>query len=192
MRILAVSDVEEDVLTETKTIDGIDLIISCGDLNESYLSYLSTVYGAPLFFVRGNHDLAITPDIVVGENLHNRLIHYHKLKLLGFEGSPNYTRDAVQYNDGEMYIMVAGSFFKAVFKGKPDIIVTHAPPKGLHEGDDFCHRGFKAFNWAISRFKPRFFIHGHTHLNYVRNSPRISMVGQTKVINVYGYHVFEI
>jgi uncharacterized protein len=72
MRILALSDVEEATLYEETMrakIGNIDLIVSCGDLSIDYLSYISTVYGAPLFFVRGNHDQKISRDVEIGENL---------------------------------------------------------------------------------------------------------------------------
>ncbi len=193
MKILAVSDVESPMLAaETKRLSGIDLIISCGDLNESYLSYLTTVYGAPLFFVRGNHDLAITPQVIIGENLHQRQVRYKGISLMGFEGSLAYTANAVQYSEFDMSWMVRSARFKALFLGRPDIIVTHAPPRGIHEGEDFCHRGFGAFTKLIERCHPKYFLHGHTHLNYQRNLPRVTIVGSTKVINVFGYYVFEI
>ncbi len=194
MKILAVSDVEEPLLdAESKRVSGIDLIISCGDLNESYLSYLSTVFGAPLFYVRGNHDQAITPCMSLGENLHDRLVKYRNLKMLGFEGVLDYTtQSVVQYSEFELNWMIRKFYIKAFFRGKPNIIVTHAPPQGLHEGSDYAHRGPKAFRKLIDHFQPEYFLHGHTHLNYQRNLPRITQVGATKVVNVYGYYVFEI
>lgn len=37
-------------------LEGIDLIISCGDLDPRYLSFLATFTSAPVFYVHGNHD----------------------------------------------------------------------------------------------------------------------------------------
>jgi len=70
--------------------------------------------------------------------------------------------------------------------------MTHAPPRYIHDAEDRCHRGFKSFRWLIDKYSPRFFIHGHIHANFAKPSQRITVVNHTKVINVYGYHVFDI
>ncbi|HBN95584.1 MAG TPA: hypothetical protein DDZ66_04730, partial [Firmicutes bacterium] len=36
--------------------DSIDAILSAGDLPTWYLTYLTSVFNAPLYYVRGNHD----------------------------------------------------------------------------------------------------------------------------------------
>lgn len=195
MRVLAVSDVEEPVLyeeTKQKKIGKVDLIISCGDLKLSYLSYLTTVYQAPLFFVRGNHDQAITPELQFGENLDNRFVKYQGIKFLGFEGSPVYSREGVQYTDFKIGIKVQKAIYKSLIFGVPDCVITHAPPKGIHDQPDYAHRGTAAYTSLINRLQPRFFLHGHTHLNYNRNAPRMTQVGSTTVINVYGYYLFDL
>ena len=37
-------------------VEGIDLIISCGDLDPRYLSFLVTLCAVPVLYVHGNHD----------------------------------------------------------------------------------------------------------------------------------------
>lgn len=59
MRILLLAD--EEVLAywdffKKEDFEGIDLIISCGDLKASYLSFIATMTGLPVLYVRGNHD----------------------------------------------------------------------------------------------------------------------------------------
>ena len=52
LRILAVSDLESKFIWEhfdPELFRGVDLILSCGDLKASYLSYLVTMIPAPLF-----------------------------------------------------------------------------------------------------------------------------------------------
>ena len=73
-----------------------------------------------------------------------------------------------------------------------DIIITHAPPRHIHDGEDQCHRGFECFLNLIERYAPRYFIHGHMHFNYTENAQRITVVNKTKVINSYGHYLFEI
>ena len=60
MKILAVSDEESDVLWGERVREiaqGVDVIISCGDLRNDYLEFLLTMINAPLLYVFGNHDV---------------------------------------------------------------------------------------------------------------------------------------
>ena len=58
MKILAVSDEESKYLWdyEKQKFDGIELILSSGDLDPDYLSFLATVSSVPVLYVMGNHD----------------------------------------------------------------------------------------------------------------------------------------
>ena len=59
LKALVISDHESEYLWDyfdAKAVQGIDVIISCGDLKPEYLSFLVTMIPAPLIFVRGNHD----------------------------------------------------------------------------------------------------------------------------------------
>ena len=59
MRILAISDEERAYYWDhyrPGRLDGIDLILSCGDLRAEYLSFLVTMANRPLLYVHGNHD----------------------------------------------------------------------------------------------------------------------------------------
>ena len=67
-----------------------------------------------------------------------------------------------------------------------DVLITHAPPKGIHDQPDRCHNGFEAFRWLVSTFRPRYHFHGHIHL-YDRRAPTVTRVGETQVMNVYPF-----
>lgn len=62
MKILVVSDNELRELWDfwdsagSKRLEGVDLILSAGDLKPAYLEFLVTMTGVPLLYVRGNHD----------------------------------------------------------------------------------------------------------------------------------------
>ena len=59
MKILAISDHESTYLWdyfEQSKLEGIDLIISCGDLHPHYLTFLVTMTNVPVLYVHGNHD----------------------------------------------------------------------------------------------------------------------------------------
>ena len=51
--------------------------------------------------------------------------------------------------------------------------------------------GFDAFNTLIDRYQPRYFIHGHVHMNYGLEFPRRCSRGETQVINAYETYTFE-
>ena len=59
MKLLLISDLESPYLWDhykPGRLDGIDMILSCGDLSSKYLSFLVTMGRMPLLYVHGNHD----------------------------------------------------------------------------------------------------------------------------------------
>lgn len=76
--------------------------------------------------------------------------------------------------------------------GGVDVILTHAPPQGFGDGDDPAHRGFACFNRLIEDYRPRYFIHGHQHLNYKTFSERLIRRGDTVLINACGRYDLEL
>jgi Icc-related predicted phosphoesterase len=70
-----------------------------------------------------------------------------------------------------------------------DILITHSPPFGIHDGKDLPHRGFKALLGFMNRFRPRYLLHGHKH-TYGTETWR-TRYRDTEVINVYPFHVIE-
>ena len=44
----------------------------------------------------------------------------------------------------------------------------------------------------IQKYKPKYFVHGHVHMNYGRQYPREDCLGETKVINSYISYIIEI
>ena len=76
--------------------------------------------------------------------------------------------------------------------GGVDILLTHAPPRGYGDAEDFAHRGFEAFFPFLDRFKPRYLIHGHVHMNYGRDIPRQVQRGETTIINAWERFVLEV
>ena len=76
-------------------------------------------------------------------------------------------------------------------QGGFDILLTHAPAYDLNDGDDLAHTGFDAFNTLMDRYNPKYFVHGHIHMNYGANIPRLSSYHNTQVINAYQSYTFE-
>jgi Icc-related predicted phosphoesterase len=87
--------------------------------------------------------------------------------------------------------IIQGLWFSIWRKGGVDILVTHAPPRHIHDAEDLCHRGFESFNRLIHKRRPEFLIHGHMHKPFNAHEDRITQIGPTKVINTCGYTIFE-
>lgn len=98
----------------------------------------------------------------------------------------------IEYTERQMRWKIGKLRWKWWRKNKIDIVLAHAPPQGIHDGKDVCHKGFSSFLKLIDKYKPRYFIHGHTHKSYGYSKERITQINGTKVVNVEGYHVFEI
>ncbi len=96
-----------------------------------------------------------------------------------------YNGEGVQYTEREMWWRVFLAR-PAVWRAHGvDLIVTHAPPQGVHDGQDVAHTGFRAFRTLLEAVRPRYFVHGHTHLSYAAPGARITEVGATRVVNAF-------
>ncbi len=195
MKILTLSDRVEPVLHDQfdrRQFEGVDLILACGDLSPEYLSFVSGKFNVPLYFVRGNHDLrygARPPQGCI--NLADELVQFKEKNILGLEGSRWYNGGPHQYTEGEMHWKIQRLRPRIWWKGGVDIVITHAPPRHIHDAEDRCHRGFKSFRWLIDKYSPHYLIHGHIHANFTEPSQRVTIVNRTEVINTYGYHLFD-
>ena len=186
--MLAVGDeVDERLLGDapTESTAGVRLLLSCGDLPADYLEALADRFRVPLLYVRGNHDGRHGEVSPPGENIHGRLVTAAGLRILGFEGSNWYNGEGVQYTERQMWWRVLASRPAVWRAGGVDIVVTHAPPYGVHDGRDVCHTGFKAFRALAASLRPRYFVHGHTHLDYTHKAGRIAVLEQTQVVNAF-------
>jgi hypothetical protein len=208
LRVLAVADVVEPQIYNNGVADWlgpVDLIISSGDLPPYYLDFLVSMLGAPLFHVLGNHCYVphdtvtkqCSPTAFAGaQNLNGRLAEQKGLLLAGAEGSPRYNKGPHQYTEQQMELnllrLVPGMMLNKVRTGRYlDILVTHAPPRGIHDNTDIAHRGFTSLIPFIERFKPTLLLHGHTH-RYDPLLPVRTRYGDTEIINAYGHVLLDL
>ncbi len=195
MRILAIADKESKSLWDyyqPGKLDGIDLIISCGDLDPRYLSFLCTFTHAPVLYVRGNHDdkySKIPPDgcICIEDDIY---VH-DGVRILGIGGSMRYKAGDNQYSQREMDFKVWKLGLKILRHRGFDILVTHSPAFEVNDGKDLPHVGFKAFRTLLDRYSPRYFMHGHVHMSYGREYKRLSVYQKTLIINAYETYIFD-
>jgi uncharacterized protein len=186
--VLTVADeVDERLLADRlpEALQGVRVLISCGDLPADYLETLADRFRVPLLYVRGNHDGARGAPVLPGENIHGRVAEVAGVRVLGFEGSRWYNGEGVQYTERQMWWRVQAARPAVWRAGGVDIVVTHAPPFGVHDGADVCHTGFKAFRSVIDMARPLYFVHGHTHLDYAPRRRRTTRVGGTDVVNAF-------
>jgi Icc-related predicted phosphoesterase len=196
IRILSVSDVVDPVLhlhAGKEPFTDIDVIISCGDLPPEYLTLLLDTFNVPLHFVSGNHDIRYRGKLPRGgSNLHGRIENIKGLRFLGLAGSRWYNGGPHQYTEAQMRAMIWRLRPTIWWRKGIDVVVTHAPPRYIHDAEDLCHRGFKSFRWLIKKYQPAYFIHGHIHRHFSDPRERVTVVDATKVVNTYGYNILEI
>lgn len=195
MRILVIADEESSYLWDhfdKSKLEGVDLIISCGDLHPHYLSFLSTFTSAPVVYVHGNHDAKyeqVPPDGCTC--IDDTVFVYNGIRILGLGGCMRYRPGPHQYTEREMRNRVKKLRFKLFLKGGFDILVTHAPAYQLHDSRDLPHQGFKTFINLIEKYHPRYFLHGHVHMTYGRDTRRYDIYQNTQVINGYERFIFD-
>lgn len=196
MKLLLVSDEESAFLWDyfqPGTLDGIDLILSCGDLKADYLSFLVTMGRAPLLYVHGNHDLNYVNHPPEGcDCIDGNLVTVKGLRIMGLGGSLMYSGGPHQYTERQMERRIWRMKLKLMRAGGVDIILTHAPARGYGDQEDPAHRGFEAFFPLLDKYRPQYLIHGHVHKRYSSKMERVLHYGDTTIINASGRYVLEI
>lgn len=195
MKILAIADEESKYLWDffdKSKLEGIDLIISCGDLHSHYLSFLATFTSAPVLYVHGNHDYRyeqIPPDGCTC--IEDKIYVHNGVRILGLGGSMCYTGGPHQYTERQMRKRVRKLWWQLLRHKGFDILVAHAPAYELNDGEDLPHQGFEVFNQLMDKYRPKFFLHGHVHMSYGRRHKRYDKYEDTHVINAYERCVFD-
>lgn len=188
MKILALSDEEHPGLYEHYVpgrLKDYDLIISCGDLKAHYLSFIVTMARVPVLYVHGNHDTGYERNPPEGcDCIDDQFIVYNGLRILGLGGCKMYRPGPYQYTEQDMKKRIRKLRWKLWRHKGVDIVVTHAPPKGVGDGDDIAHRGFETLLKLIDKYHPKYLLHGHVHLNYGMDKTREREYNGTQVINV--------
>ncbi len=194
----------------------IDLIISAGDLDLSYYGYIVSSLNKRLFFVFGNHNLkeiyhfrkeyasdtegrvplGILQRTYGSTYIGGRVVKEKGLLIAGLGGSYSYNNGMNQYSEFQMTLkiltLLPSLIINRIFRKRwLDILVTHAPVRGINDGEDLCHRGFKVFRLFLRLFKPMYHLHGHVHL-YDMNTKRETQFGETTIINIYESYILEV
>ena len=143
--------------------------------------------------MRGNHDdhydkkppegcICVEDDIYV----------FKGVRILGLGGSMKYRESPCMFTERQMAWRARKLWWK-LFRNKGfDILLTHAPARGIGDQDDLPHRGFETFKRLMDRWHPRYMVHGHVHPEYGAMSfKRERRYNETLVINGYKRFVID-
>ena len=196
MKILAIAD-EELMEFWDYYIPGrlkeYDLILSAGDLKAAYLSFIVTMARAPLLYIHGNHDTGYAVTEPEGcDSIDGKIIEYRGLRILGLGGCLWYRPGDHQYSEKQMRRRIRKLRWEIARYGGEDIILTHAPPRGVGDGADRAHQGFECFLELMDTNRPKYLLHGHVHMSYGMTFQRERAYQDTQVINVCGKYVIDI
>ncbi len=219
MKILCIADHIDPLVYSTavkQRFGHVDIVLSAGDLPMEYLGFVASSLNKPVGFVFGNHNLkalssfripsastldTTSIDIQIRNYygatcLEDRVRKMNGLLVAGLGGSMRYNDGNHQFTEKQMYLrmirLIPRLLWNRLIYGRYiDILLTHAPPRGIHDKTDLCHLGFKSMLWFMRVFRPRFLLHGHIHL-YDLNAERRTRYRNTEVINVYDHFVLDL
>lgn len=196
MKILFLSDEECPALWDYYVpgrLSDYQLIISCGDLKASYLSFLVTMARCPVLYVHGNHDTRYDSTPPEGcDCIDGRVVEYNGVRIMGLGGCLKYHPGANQYTDRQMRGRILKMRWPIRKAGGVDILVTHAPAEGLGDSEDVAHWGFPSLRAFLDKYQPAYHVHGHVHMTYGQNIPRTLSYNETTVINAYERYTLEL
>ena len=196
MKILVLADCESKSLYEyfkPEKLEGVELILACGDLKPSYLDFFASMCRAPVMFVMGNHDKPYDAEAYGGcVCIEDQIQVFRGIRILGLGGSMRYHPEAVnKYTEKEMRRRIRRLRWKLKWNKGFDILVSHAPAAGVNDLEDLPHRGFACFGELIEQYRPKLFVHGHVHANYGTGFKRVDQMGETMVVNAYDNYIIE-
>ncbi len=210
VRVLVVADEEApDLPVRTLRDLSPDLVLAAGDLRWEYLEFVASSVDAPMVFVPGNHDPAIQParwgssgeydadGVALGDprphgatSADQRVLEVAGLRIAGLGGCVRYKVGPHQYTQRQYDGRARRLLRRARRSGPVDILLTHAPPYGLGDGEDRPHEGIKALHTVIDRLEPTWHLHGHVH-PYGQVLPD-RHVGSTTIRNVIPWKILEV
>ena len=189
VRALVIADEEANLPVQKLRDLAPEIVLSAGDLPWHYIEYVASCVDAPVVFVPGNHDPAIEPS-------RRSLLGLHLLEDQADEGPrPHGAINADQADRRGRWPADRGARRLRALQARPspvhparvppdgataspsgeargpvDVLLTHAPPLGLGDGDDRPHEGIEALHTVLERLQPSWHLHGHIH-PYGRRMP---------------------
>jgi uncharacterized protein len=208
VRVLAIADAVSPVIYSEnfpRNLPPFDVVLAAGDLPGHLLEFVATKTRTPPIYVIGNHANAYLrgedPDEVRLPggcvNAHRRVVRLGGLIVAGLEGCARYRPGPHQYGQAAYHAMAAAMapqllWNRARHGRAVDVLLTHAPPPGPHEGADWPHRGVHAFEAFHRLWRPQVHVHGHVHLSGANAPRRYVTASGVRVINAFEFTLFEV
>ena len=203
IRWLAVSDEPDPALEHERNRAGlpaIDAIVGAGDLEPDYLGFLCDAFGAPMAYVRGNHDrggrwadavAAYAPAHLPTGRVHRvDGLSVAALEWPGVRHGDRRRHDGTAWADA-LRVERSRLLGRTTGRGGPLIVLSHAPPRGVGDrAADPYHVGYSGNRWLLDRTHPVAWLHGHVPPASVEGW-RVDHAG-TPVVNVTGSILIEI
>ncbi|MCK5890222.1 MAG: metallophosphoesterase [Aeromicrobium sp.] len=203
VRVLAVADEVAPQVDDVRVRSlRPDLVLAAGDLPWDYLEFLASCLEVPVVFVPGNHDPEIAARSAWGGpvfdgarphgavNADVRVVEAAGLRIAGLGGSVRYNRGPHQYTQREYVRRARRLARRARRAGGVDILLSHAPPRGLGDEDDGPHVGVESMHDLLADLEPRWHVHGHIHPHGFPRADR--QVGPTTITNVVPWRLLEV
>ena len=198
MKIMVLADVADKALwdyLDRRLLEGIDLILSAGDLPAEYLSFLTCFTNAPILYVHGNHDKGYDRKPPEGCTcVDDDICVVNGVRVLGLGGSMRYRPNEPYMHTERQVARRARKLWWKLRRNKGfDILLAHAPAKGIGDLEDLPHQGFETFLTLMDRWRPRYLVYGHVHQEYgALGFQRERQYGETVCVNAYKRYIIEI
>ncbi len=185
IKTLVIADKRPGInIPEVVQTEGIELIITLGDLTIEDILPLRQITNIPKIGVYGNHDSgSYMPELGIWD-MHRKTWNYKGLSFGGFEGCVRYKQnpDAIMYTQQEAMQLMAGF-------PKVDVFICHCPPRGINDEEEVAHQGFDALRQYIDQQPPRVLLHGHT---YPTEETIVKQHGPTRIEYVHRYGIVDL
>jgi len=166
MQVLIIADIHgslDSLKRILKNNEHVDLVLVCGDITHYNSPHITTMLEPfdleKTLFVPGNCDTIEVMDVLNehGVNIHGKTVDINGIRIRGIGGSnPTPFDTPLEYSEEELK--------EILFKDKEvDVLVSHAPPKGILDKVGVSHVGSVAIREYIEEVQPRFVFCGHIH-----------------------------
>ena len=185
MKVLVIADRRPKIdIIEFVRSNGVELIITLGDLTREDILQLESITNIPKIGVYGNHDSGMYMQDLGIWDMHLRVWDYNGLKFGGFQGCVRYKEnpDAIMYTQNEASQMMKNF-------PKVDVFISHCPPRGVNDEDEIAHQGFDGLREYLDAQQPSVWLHGHT---YPTEEILLKQIGPTRIEYVYEYKLVEL
>lgn len=186
MKTLVFSDLHGDqgLIEKVRELSkDIDIAICCGDISPVHGDTIEAGrrlgrLDARLFIVPGNFELPTTLSAICKENnwtdLHGKSFKVNGITIVGCGGAPKGPFNTPYELEEREFEEILAKIEYA------DILVTHAPPKGVTDYTNGANIGSDAIRAFIEDKQPKINLCGHVH----ENGGKEGMINNTKVMNI--------